>query len=351
MNLASLLTGAHKQHLFPGVAVAVVKGQSEPQLFCSGHHTYLESSPIVTPDTIFDVASVTKTMPTSTLALLLWQQGKLDFKRPVQDFFPNIAPGYSLTVEHLLQQTVAWDIPPLSSLKQETATQIKERLITAPLRQPPGTSYQYSNASSIILGWILEIITDTPLSQLAQVLVWEPLGMSQTFWGEVPVSLYPQTAPTEQDAWRNTLLHAEVHDESAWILQKEYGPVGSAGVFSTITDVSRYLQALLQTPSPLIDQYIRKQWQTYRALPTGEAVTWGWEWRPFWMGEATSSKAIGKTGFTGCSIAIDWKKHMAIAMLSNAVHPQRPPDREVLNAFRRQLHTLILQDAHISPLP
>lgn len=344
MSLETLIDQAILDHIFPGVSVGIVHKHGQPKIRLGGHQTYQKKLP-VTPDTIYDLASVTKTVPTSTLALQLHQQGKLNWEQPLHHYFPQLANNYSeeALVKHLLQHTLAYQLPALSSLKDLPPAKLKQDLISAKLRLPPGSSHEYCNTNSILLGWIIEKITGQTLKNLAQNNIFTPLQMNSTSFEPLAQSWITKTAPTEKDAWRKTLLHAKVHDESAWKLQQAGGVVGSAGLFSTTGDLLKYLQDLLQPHSKTLTAESKKWWQQSEQLPNGEEVTWGWEWRPAWAGPHLSETSVGKTGFTGCSIFLDWKKEVGVVILSNAVHPQRPRDRRYLNEFRREVHKEILQ--------
>lgn len=373
-NIDRTLSTAVNHRVLPGVSVGAVVAKNhshqwEHHYWSSGHLTYQQSSPTVTSDTIYDVASLTKTLPTSTLALLLWQQGVLDWEQPVADFFPQIGRSYAkrFRVKHLLQQTVSYQHGSLSSHKNLPASQIKKLITSDPLNQLPGVEYCYTNSSSILLGWIIEMITDQSLSKLAEKLIFQPLNLKNTYFSpmmptnshlqqqknnsSIQVAKQPPVAPTENDDWRSKMLQGEVHDESAWKLQSRYGSVGSAGLFSNTVDVLAYLQNLLQSSSPkkmtleskkILSAKTLRWWQQPETLVSGQQVVWGWEWRPSWLGNLVSPTTIGKSGFTGCSMSIDWENNIGVVILSNAIHPRRPKNRQGINDLRRKIHNQIL---------
>lgn len=295
-------------------------------------------------DSLFDVASITKSVPVSTLALRLILLQKLDLHAPVIQWIPELQNAYREEVQvfHLLTHSLDYRFP-LSSCKDLPASRILQRIWEHPYGEKPGFSFSYGNAASILLGILLERFTGLPLDQQAQQVFFEPLEMNDTGWFPLQRGVnIERIVPTENCSWRGRVIQGEVHDESAFTLQ-QLGPVGSAGVFSTVPDLLKFVQMLLSDgmgPSgrllplgvlPLLSQ---------NALPwvDGQGTALGWELcnRRF-MGERVSSKAFGKTGFTGSCIIADPEKGSALVMLSNFTWPQRESNVERIYQLRRSL--------------
>lgn len=348
--IASQLTEAHLAGLFPGAAVAVVAPHRAPRIWVTGRLTPDPLSPKVTPHTVYDVASVTKTLPTASLALLLWQEGKLQLEAPVTTFFPTLQGEAiaDLKVRHLLEQTVFFP-QSLARLKNLSPEELRDSVLHSSVAGIPGQVYQYNNTSSILLGWIIEQVAQASLAQLAQEQLFTPLHLALTSF--TPQSLpdvasqATAIAPSEEDAWREGDVLGEVHDESAWVLSHAFGPVGSAGLFSTVTDGARFLQLLLQDGEwegqTIFAPATLEQLRQGRQLPNGQRVGLGWEWRPTaWAGETLSRQAIGKSGFTGCCLLLDWAKQRGVVIFSNATYPHRPDDRSALQRFRSDVISL-----------
>jgi CubicO group peptidase (beta-lactamase class C family) len=334
--------------LFPGGVVGTVDVLGQSQTWCSGTLGGETDTTPVTANTLYDVASITKSIPTSCVALKLWEQEKLDLDEPIVKYFPHIQGGHAakVTITDLLQNTVLFP-QQLSRLKNLSAQELHDVLTHSQVVGQPGEIFAYSNTNSILLTWIIKEITGQTLEQLSQKFFFGPLQMNSTTWQ--PSLNGSNIAPSEHDPWRGRDIRGEVHDESAWVLSAQYGAVGSAGLFSTVPDLLHFGLMLLQegqwqNQTILQPETIIKLKQPHQ-LKSGEFVCLGWEWRPWiWAGDELSTLAIGKTGFTGCSFLLDWTAGKVVVILSNTTYPTRPPNREALNAFRRQVITQLLQN-------
>lgn len=295
-------------------------------------------------DQIFDVASVTKSVPVSTLALRLILLQKLDLHAPIIQWLPELTNAYREDVQifHLLTHSLDYRFP-LSTCKDLPAPQILQKIMNHPYSEKPGFSFSYGNAASILLGILLERLTGQPLDQQAQQVFFGPLGMQDTGWFPLRrgVSL-DRIVPTEECPWRGRVIQGEVHDESAYTLQ-QIGPVGSAGVFSTVPDLLKFVQMLLSDgmgPNERILPEGILPLLSQNALPwvKGQGTALGWELcnRRF-MGDKVSTKAFGKTGFTGSCIIADPEKSRALVLLSNFIWPHRESSVERIYTLRRAL--------------
>lgn len=343
--LTRLLEKARADQVFPGAVVGVVKANGERAVVSVGAHRYLSGSAAIAPDSIFDVASVTKTIPTSLLALQLLDQGKLHLDDQVIRWVPELrmAQRSQMTLRHLLTHTVSFDFS-LSSLKDKTPEEILKTIFSTELVVAPGTTYAYVNATSILLGLVVERVSEMSLPELATQKLFTPLEMQDTtFFPEV--SKLNRVVPTELDPWRGREIHGEVHDESAWRLREKL-VVGSAGLFSTVPDLLHVVEMVLhggrvgtaQLFSPaIITEMSRNQ------IPDLDAQAGlGWELDQPWMSDQRSSTTIGKTGFTGCMVVLDIPRGVGGVMLSNATYPRRAADRSGLDAVRRVVVSAIL---------
>jgi len=235
---------AIEERVFPGCVVGVVQSSGERLVLPFGGFMYEQSAPSVTEDSLFDVASITKAIPTAALAAQFIVEGTLRLDDRVADLIPSLHGPYQerILVRHLLTQTLDFGFR-LSSLREETPEKILERIFEADLRRPPGEAYAYHNATSILLGFVVERVSSQRLDRAAQEHFFEPLGMRRTTFTP---DAFPkaQIIPTEHDPWRGRLIHGEVHDESAWKLRQKR-IVGSAGLFSTAGDLLTFLEMLL----------------------------------------------------------------------------------------------------------
>jgi beta-N-acetylhexosaminidase len=312
---------------FPGGVVAIGHRGALVHLHPFGRLSYDEDAPLVESDTIYDLASLTKVVATTTMAMILVDEGRLDLDEKVQDFLPLFqGPGKDLvTVRHLLTHSsgVDWWAPLYKELKGPEA--YLQRIQAMDLVYEPGTDYKYSDLGMILLGEILARVAGQPLDEFVRERVFGPLAMTDTLYrpGE---DLLPRIAPTEFDAWRGRMVRGEVHDENAFALG---GVAPHAGLFSTAGDLSRFAQMLLNggvlehhriVSRDTVDLFTRKAGagESTRAL--------GWDTKSpehSTAGSYFSPRSFGHTGFTGTSIWIDPDRELFLILLTNRVHPTR----------------------------
>lgn len=333
-----MVNNAIKQRYFPGCVIGVISGTGT---WCQswGTLTYESDSPVVVKDTVYDVASITKAIPVSCCALHLIEQGKMYFDETISSILPEYSGNYRerITVRHLLTQTLDYDFR-LSTCKNEEADGIRRKILTAPLATPPGEKYSYANATSILLGWVIERKAGMSLGRYADKLFFQPLGMTRTtfFPEKLPKE---KIAPTEYDLWRDRLIHGEVHDESAAAMHPQI--VGAAGLFSTVPDLLKFTAMLLRggiydnkryfKPDTVALMHTRADF----LVDSEQSVGYGWELnQKHFMGDFGTDDTFGKTGFTGCSIVIEPDREIAVIVLSNHVHPKRYKDRSRINTIR-----------------
>lgn len=343
MSVEDILQTATAQQIFPGAVVGICT-PDKSEVIPVGSFTSIAKSAPVTAATRYDVASITKTIPTAYLIWKYIELGKLSLDQRVQELLPEWQGRYKdqVLLWQLLAQAVRYEPISLASLSTGRSFEdLQQSILELELIEPPGNSYYYVNTNSILLGWILEKISGKTLQDLAQGSFWQPLGMNST--GFFPTSEeLDNITPTELQA-DGTLLHGKVHDESARVLSEAGRAVGSAGLFSNVPDLLRFLQMLLrQGENVLESDTVTKAWDT-RSLHNGERVGLGWECNNRdWMGEL-GTDCFGKTGFTGGFCAVFPQERRGIVMLSNAVHPQRYTSREKLNALRKEILSAAFQ--------
>lgn len=330
-----------------------------------GHHYFHgtgrlgEDDPTV-PDsaTLYDLASLTKVVALTTLAVEAVETGRLSLDSTVVHYLPAFALGRTpdslaasppnrgaVTIRHLL--THSSGLPAWRPLYQETASRVEAFALadTTPLAAAPGAVFVYSDIGAILLTQIIEQLEASRLDTLFADRVAAPLGLTDTRYLP-PVSELPRIAPTENDPWRGRVLRGEVHDENASRLD---GVSGHAGLFSSARDLVRFADWLLATEReeasaapggagatdgngslhlPIAPGLLR-YFTTRQELPPGSSRALGWD-TP--SGESSGGKylaqaSFGHTGFTGTSIWIDPSRELAIVLLSNRVHPSRTNQR------------------------
>jgi CubicO group peptidase (beta-lactamase class C family) len=278
-------------------------------------------------DTIFDLASVTKTFTTIAVLEQL-EAGTIELDEPVATYLPDFAANgkASVTVRDLLTHTgglPAW--LPLYSRYDTVAERIAAVLAVEP-DAPPGEAYVYSDLGLITLGLLLEEVTGQPLDQVIAEGITEPLGMRDTMFNP-PASLLPRIAATEAQPWAGRpMIRGEVHDENAWSLG---GIAGHAGLFSTAHDLAVLAQTLLNGGRYGDARILERG--TVRAMLTNENTEFpgdshglGFELDQRWYMDALSTPVtFGHTGFTGTSFVVDPLAHSFVILLTNRVHPSR----------------------------
>lgn len=294
-------------------------------------------------ETLFDLASVSKVVSATMIALRFLEMGKIRLSDRVGQFFPQApADKREITLQQLMTHTGG--ISPFFFLSKYAvdAAGAVDAILSYPLVERPGQVPKYSCMGYILLGKILEQVGQQPLDLLAQQWVFAPLGMTHTTY-------HPQgdTAPTEWNQATGQLLRGTVHDENARFLG---GISGNAGVFSTIGDMARFAKMLALggslpgQPAFLAPQTLaaaRKndtpQGPEYRGLGFHLAGSPG-----NFLGEEMSPQAFGHTGFTGTSFAIDPETGLWLVLLTNRICPTR--DNLALIPLRRQIHNAAATD-------
>lgn len=315
--------------------------------------------------TLFDIASLTKVVGTTSLLLLAHHEEVCRLDEHLACFYPQTArtPLGAVTIRQLLGHTgglAAWQplyttLCPIGPERPDATTarrrrqQAAEWILQTPLAYPPGSRVLYSDLGFILLGDILERQYGQPLDRLFLSRVVQPLGLRTLAYrpltGESPLPASAAAyAATEVCSWRQHPLVGEVHDENAWAMG---GVAGHAGLFATAGDLWQFVQALLDTAagrrSWLPAALLQESWQRC-ASPPGSTRTLGWDTpTPGKSSAGTwfSACSIGHLGFTGCSVWIDLKHRVTVILCTNRVHPSR--HRTGIASVRPTVHNLVMQ--------
>ena len=332
---------------FPGAVVAVGVHGRLVALNSFGHLSSAPDAPSMPRDAIFDLASLTKVVGTTTAAEILYDRGLLDLDRPVVDYLPAFAgtPGHErITVRHLLSHSSGLFTTDLLWQHSRNRQELLALIDHMPVAWAPGTHYQYRDENMILMGEIVERITGKPLDRFLHDAAFTPLGMRDTGFNP-PAGRMARIAPTEQDdVFRHRLIRGEVHDENASVLG---GVAGHAGLFSTARDLAKLAQLYLDHGRYRGRQILTPQaiaaFTTRQAIPPGSSRALGWDMPDpsgSFAGPLASPDALIHTGFTGTSIYIDRKRDAFIILLTNRVNPTR--DNKQIAPARIAIHTALL---------
>ena len=351
------LVAAINARAFPAAAIEIGGQKGVLWRRALGFLTYEPSAGLATADTIFDLASLTKVLATTSLAMRAIDDGRLQLEDPVARWIPEWKGDdrRSVTIADLLSHSSG--LTAYLPFFRDCTGRIdyQPAICGVPLEYAPRTRSIYSDLGFMLLGFVLEDARqrsdsftgapgatdpgrrlDAQFRRLATFLTPEPLGFSP------PRSWRDRTAPTEVDPWRGRLLVGEVHDENTWALG---GVAGHAGLFGTVAAVGAFARAVLAT---LDGQPILARTDTMRRFiqPSGvpgssRALGWDTMLPTSSCGTRLSPTAIGHTGFTGTSLWIDWERDLYTVLLTNRVHPTR--ENDAIRRLRPQLHDAVVE--------
>ena len=324
-----ILNKGIEAHAFPGASVAVTHRGKLVVLRAAGRFTYEPGSPEVTAATIFDLASVSKVVATTGMAMILYERGLLDLEAPVAALVPEFmgsgrsrgdARRKGVTIHMLLAHSSG--LPAYEKLFERASS--KEGLLSlafaTDLTAEPGSRAEYSDIGFIILGEVLERIADESLDRFCQREIFGGLGMTHTTFN--PPSAWRSSIPptSRSDNSRDRIIQGEVQDENAYVMG---GVAGHAGVFSSATDLAIFANAMLNEGRPLIRPETLKLFTGRESSPvlTSRALGWDTPSFPSQSGKHFSANSFGHLGYTGTSLWIDPQRQLSIATLTNRTWP------------------------------
>jgi CubicO group peptidase (beta-lactamase class C family) len=316
------------QGIYPGAVVVIGRRDSVLYARGYGHFTWSPRSPVPTPDsTLWDIASITKVMGTTSAAMRLVDRGRLNLDAPVRQYLPRFAGGAKnrVTVRMLLDHTSGLRAyVPFFKLTKSRDTAIS-LLYSEQLVREPGEKPVYSDLNAILLGLLLEGISGMPLEQLVAREVFEPLELSGAAYHPTG-SARRRAVPTA--VWRGQPIAGQVNDPNAALFG---GAAGHAGIFSTGMDLARYAQVWLRNGTGPRSQWVSPA--TMRRFLTPGANSGprllGWDTpeqdpkQPSLFGTLISPAAYGHTGFTGTEIWIDPAHDLFLVFLTNGTFNPR----------------------------
>ena len=347
----------------PGAVVLVGRGNDILYHRAFGHRAVQPSAEPMTEDTIFDLASLTKVVATTTSVMQLVEQGRIRLRDPVAQFIPEFgAHGKDrITILHLLTHTsgLAPDLP--LEVEFSGADEAVRRASALTPSAAPGERFVYSDINFFLLGDIVRRVSGERLDRYAKAHVFDPLGMKETMFLP-PDSLRPRIAPTERcrpAAWPCTdpaapFLRGVVHDPTA---RRMDGVAGHAGLFSTAADLSRFCRMLLNRGELDGVRVLQPATVARMTTPSTPATMkdvrgLGWDIDSSYSsnrGELFPIGSFGHTGFTGTSLWIDPAGGGYVIFLSNRVHPDGKGDVTPLRGKIATIAAAALSEATVTP--
>jgi len=336
-NLDPFLDRAVADSAFPTAAIAIGRDLTVAHQGLHGYHTFDRERALQEQD-LFDLASLTKVISTTTAIMLLVEDGLVDLDRPVADYLPAFGENGKgmVTVRDLLSH-VGGLIPfvPFHMRGVRSASEVRSRILSDTLAYEPGSRSRYSDFGPITLAWMTEAITGESFNSFVSRRVFEPLTMVDTGYLSNRNRNLENAVPTEiDDYFRRRTLQGEVHDETAWLLG---GTAGHAGLFSTIRDLTRFA-GMLSRDGRVGDTVFLKpetlRHFTTRTDPEGRHTrALGWDTKSMTgyssAGSRFGPRSFGHTGFTGTSFWYDPDSHLFVVLLTNRVYPTRDNRKHV----------------------
>jgi CubicO group peptidase (beta-lactamase class C family) len=333
-RLDSLGRAAVADSAAPAVAMAVGRHGRLVHLRGYGTVEWAPGSAAVTDSTLFDLASVTKVVATTTAAMILEEEGRLDLDRTVASYLPELTDTAKagITVRMLLIHRGGLESFAPLFRQFRGREQYLEQINLRPLRSAPGTATVYSDWDLILLQLVIERITGQALDDFVRDRVFVPLGMRDT--GFRPALPRERIAATERDSARGGLIWGEVHDPNAWAMG---GVAGHAGLFGSARDLAVFAQMLLNGGEYGSVRILRPQtiarWTAPQGPGASRALGWDTPSGESSAGRFFSPRSFGHTGYTGTSLWVDPERGVFIILLTTRVNPTAENNRHV--ALRR----------------
>ncbi len=342
-----ILDEAIAQRAFPAASVAITHHSQLVTLKALGRFTYDADSPGAIPNTLFDLASLTKVVATTTMAMILDERGLLDLDAPVSAIVPEFLTDAAkdsrrreVSLRMLLAHSSGLPVYEKLFLRANSSDELLRAVFTIPLTANPATRAEYSDIGFILLGTALERIADEALDRFCQREIFAPLAMASTTFNP-PVELRAKIPPTADDqTFRHKIIQGEVQDENAFVLG---GVAPHAGLFSTARDLAEYAHAMLNGGKPLLRPETVALFTRRESAPSGTSRALGWDTPsvPSQSGKYFSPNSYGHLGYTGTSLWIDPTRELSITLLTNRTWPDC--SNRAIKTIRPKFHDAVIE--------
>jgi CubicO group peptidase (beta-lactamase class C family) len=333
-----LLAGGVAQRAYPGAVWALGDAAGTRESGSVGLLDPEVPGEPMCPDTLFDLASLTKILAVWSTIGALWEADRLPLDKPLRTYWPEVAAHLlgEVTARHLLTHTAG--VPLHAQLRRRYGTDpaaIRTGVLQEALHRPPGEAVEYTDRAALILGYLAEYLSGQPLDRLAVTQVWAPLQMRETRFGPLPAESATRCAPTEFDVDEGLRFKGVVHDPSARLLG---GVSGIAGAFATAADLGRFLRYLLDPGTAVLEPAFGPRWtEESLTVHTGTLEPpRGLSWHPA-PNTTPADQVWVHTGFTGTAMWLCPKRGRWAVLLTNKVYytRDRQPLADLRDAFRQ----------------
>jgi CubicO group peptidase (beta-lactamase class C family) len=344
----AVLEAGIDQKAFPGATVAVTHRGRLIALRGFGRFTYDAKSPRVTPEIVYDLASLTKVLATTTACMILYERGILRLDDRLAQVLPEFAGSKDgrrsqVTLRMLLAHSSGLPAYAKLFMSAGTKAELSAAAMQVPLAGDPGSRAEYSDIGFILLGLALERITNEPLNEFCEREIFARLGLDfATF--RPPFAWLPLIPPSEDDrGFRKRIVRGEVHDENAWVMA---GVAGHAGCFATAEAVAVSAECMLRGGAPLLQGHTVGLFTRREVSPAGTSRALGWDTPspPSQSGRFFSPHSYGHLGYTGTSLWNDPERHLSVTLLTNRTWPDR--SSQAIKQIRPAFHDAVIEAIH-----
>ncbi len=339
-----LLRQAIVERAFPAASVAITHKGRLVCLKALGRFTYEPDAPEVTADSIFDIASVSKVVATTTMAMILHERGLLDLDMPlvavVGQFAGEDPRRDEVTLRMLLAHSSGLPAYEKLFLRAKTRDELVSGACSTPLAANPGAKAEYSDIGFILLGVALERLAEDAIDRFCQHEIFGALGMSHTAFNP-PASWRPSIPPTVDDrSFRHRIIQGEVQDENASVMG---GVAGHAGLFATAGDFAIFAHAMLRGGQPIIRSEALTLFTRRESSPpdTSRALGWDTPSSASQSGKYFSPTSFGHLGYTGTSLWIDPERQLSVSLLTNRTWPDA--SNQAVKQVRPRFHDAVIE--------
>lgn len=334
-RVEEFIANAVEEKHIPGAVLAIANG--EEMIYCKAFGmAHSEKQIAMTEDTLFDCASLTKVVATAASIFNLLEAGQLDLDDAIAYYFPELTHSHgSVTIRHLLTHMSGFQSEIKFYREPVSYKEVVERIASISTRKEVGSSVNYSDVNYILLGILIEKLTNESLASFAEKRIFVPLKMNQTLFNPENI-VKERIAATEYRDYLQDYQWGEVHDENAL----HFGGVsGHAGLFSTAPDLIRFAQTFIKGNPSIFTEKTKQLSKQSFSKQHNEQRGLGWQLysQPSFSGQYLQD-GYGHTGFTGTSMWISDEQQLAIVLLTNRVHFGRACQ---IQRIRRIVHNLI----------